>query len=263
VHADVARSWPSSPLTDTKPYRGWNGLTESAMPDEHVIYMVSVTVDPDHETEFNRYYHSQHIPTVLEAASELRSARRYAEFGVDGSLRWYRRRLLAIYECRDGADLDRLSAEGALPPGHPERDAWQEWVASHLHDVDRRVYRQNYTHPRRAWDGPFGSRPFFMVTADISDEHEPEFASWYEGEYLPRNVAEVPDWAAVRRYRSHGAPRRTFVVYEAQDEEGLARCLTAMRGAARVEENLAWHRWDDAISYQDAATFRPIYRWPD
>jgi hypothetical protein len=234
------------------------------MPDEHVIYLVSASVDPEQETEFNRYYHSEHIPEVMEAASELESARRYEQFGVDGSLRWYERQFVTIYECAQGADLERLASGGPLPADHPGRTSWQRWLDSHVHLVDRGVYRQVYRHPRRPWDGPFGSRPFFMVTADITEAHEPEFSSWYEGEYLPGNVAEVPGWTAVRRYESHGRePRRTFVVYEAQDEAGLARCRGAMRGASRVQENLAWHRWDDAISYQDAATFRPIYRWPD
>ena len=233
------------------------------MPDEHVIYMVTVTVAPGREVEFSRYYHVQHIPAVMEAAPELRSARRYAEFGVDGSLRWYERPFLAIYECEPDADLERLSATGPLPPAHPERETWQRWLAGDVRLLDRRVYREIYRHPRMPWDGPFGSRPFFMVTADVSDAREVEFASWYQGEYLPRNVAEVPGWVAVRRYESHDAPRRTFVVYEAQDEGGLAGCLAAMRGATRIEENLAWHRWDEAISYQDAATFRPVFRWPD
>ena len=233
------------------------------MADEHFIYMVSVSVDPDHEAEFNRYYHSQHIPAVMEATSDLKSVRRYAEYGVDGSLRWYQRRQLAIYECEDGADLERLAVDGALPLDHPERGAWQRWLATHVHDPDRGVYHQIYRHPRRPLDGPFGSRPFFLVVADIAEAHEAAFGTWYHGEYLPRNVAEVPGWAAVRRYESQGRPRRTFVVYESQSEEELARCLATMRGAHRTEENLAWHRWDDIISYQDAATFRPIYRWPD
>ncbi|HZD66198.1 MAG TPA: hypothetical protein VE152_08885 [Acidimicrobiales bacterium] len=234
------------------------------MPDEHLIYVVTLTVDPDHEVEFTRYYHAQHIPAVLEAAPELTSARRYVESGVDGSLRWYHRRSLAIYECGPDADVDRLTSQGAFPPGHPEREHWRAWVTTHVHDVERRVYRQIYRHPRRAWDGPFAGRPLFLVTADVPETAEPAFAAWYQGEYLPRNVAEVPGWVAVRRYGSdRPQPRRTFVVYEAADEAGLARCLAAMRSGARVEENLAWHRWDDVISHQDAATFTPVFRWPD
>jgi hypothetical protein len=226
------------------------------------LYVVSLSVDPDREAEFNRYYHGEHIPAVLADCGDLRTVRRYEQFGVDGSLRWYERQFLTIYELDSGRDLARLSDEGVLPSTHPAMTSWQEW-RPHLHDVQRRAFRLVYEHPRVAWDGAFGSRPFFLVTADIAADDEPEFARWYHEEYLPRNVAEVPTWAAVRRYESAGGgPRRTFVVYEAWDEAGLARSLASMRGAARLEENLAWHRWEPAISYEDAAMFRPIYRWP-
>jgi hypothetical protein len=226
------------------------------------LYVVSLSVDPDREAEFNRYYHGEHIPGVLADAQGVRSVRRYEQFGVDGSLRWYQRRFLTIYELEEGQDLDRLADDGLLASTHPAMVSWQAWGA-HLHDAKRRTFRSVYEHPRTAWDGPFGSRPFFLVTADIAAGDEPEFARWYHEEYLPRNVAEVPTWAAVRRYESAGAgSRRTFVVYEAWDEAGLERSLASMRGAARLEENLAWHRWEPVISYEDAAMFRPIYRWP-
>jgi hypothetical protein len=227
------------------------------------LYVVSLSVDPDREADFNRYYHGEHIPAVIADVDGIRSVRRYEQFGVDGSLRWYQRQFLTIYELDGERDLDRLGDEGLLPSTHPAMVSWQGW-ANHLHDAERRTFRAVYEHPRTPWDGPFGSRPFFLVTADIGADDEPEFARWYHEEYLPRNVAEVPTWAAVRRYASAGsAPRRTFVVYEAGDEAGLQRSLASMRGAARLEENLSWHRWEPAISYEDAAMFRPIYRWPD
>ncbi len=228
------------------------------------LYVVSLTVAPDAEAEFNHFYHREHIPAVLSAVPALTSVRRYAEYGVDGSLRWYERRYLAIYECSDDADVERFATVGALPAGHPAREAWDAWLEGPVGDVDRRVYRQIYEHPRLSPDGRFGRRPFFLVTADIDEGDEGEFADWYHGQYLPTNVAEVPAWTCVRRYESVGAAsRRTFVVYEADSEEGLARALSAMRAGTRVDENLAWHGWDPIIRFQDAATFRPIFRSPD
>jgi hypothetical protein len=227
------------------------------------LYVVSLSVDPDQEADFNRYCHGEHIPAVMQDAEAVRSVRRYEQFGVDGSLRWYRRQFLTIYELQPDQDLNRLSDRGLLSSTHPAMVSWQGW-SSHIHDAERRSFRVVYEHPRTTWDGPFGSRPFFLVTADVAAGDEPDFARWYHGEYLPRNVAEVPTWAAVRRYESVGCgTRRTFVVYEAWDEAGLERSLTSMRGAARLEENLSWHRWEPAISHEDAAMFRPIYRWPD
>jgi hypothetical protein len=227
------------------------------------VYFVSVSIDPDREAEFNRYYHREHIPSVLDACDWIRSAWRYEQFGVDGSLLWYQRRFHTLYALGPGLDLAEIARNGVLPSGDPALASWQEWLGHGLHNVQSAVYQVIYEHPRTPWDGPFGSRPFFMVTADIELEHEAAFASWYHGKYLPANVAEVPTWTAVRRYQSVGdGRRRTFVVYEAWDELGLARSLTAMRGDARLDENLAWHQWEAVIGHEDAATFRPIFRCP-
>lgn len=232
------------------------------MPLGDALYVVSVSVDPDHEADFNTYYHRDHIPAVFVECRNVNSAWRYEQFGVDGSLQWYDRRFHTLYTLEPGLNLEQLSRNGILAQDHPALASWRTWQ-SHLHNVERAAYRVVYEHSRSPWDGPFGSRPFFLVIADISEQDEPDFARWYHQEYLPRNVAEVPTWAAVRRYESVGRERRrTFVVYEAWDQPGLARSLALMRGASRIGENLDWHRWERVIAYQDAGTFRPIFRWP-
>jgi hypothetical protein len=78
------------------------------------------------------------------------------------------------------------------------------------------VYHETYQHEREQWDGPFGSRPFFIVTVEVKPEVEPEFRTWYEGEYLPKIMVDVPTWAACRRYTSVDLiPTRYLTVYEA------------------------------------------------
>ena len=103
----------------------------------------------------------------------------------------------------------------------------------------------------------------FVVTVEMARSQEDEFRDWYHNEYLPRNLAEVPTWAACRRYEAVGGdPRRSMVIYEAWDEAGLTRSLASMRSAARLEDNMEWHRWEPGIAFQDAAMFRPILRIP-
>jgi hypothetical protein len=72
---------------------------------------------------------------------------------------------------------------------------------------------------------------------------------------------------ACRRYSSEGrAPQRHLTIYEAPDLPGLDDALDTMRAPFRMTENMAWKQWDTgdnpAITWEDAATFKPIFRKP-
>ena len=72
---------------------------------------------------------------------------------------------------------------------------------------------------------------------------------------------------ACRRYSSEGRqPARHLAIYEAADLAGLDESLDMMRAPYRLAENMAWKQWDTgeqpAITWEDAATFKPIYRNP-
>ncbi|MGQ9371904.1 hypothetical protein [Azospirillum sp. A39] len=238
------------------------------MPADTILY-VALSVTPERETAFTDFYHHRYIPRLLEVFPEITGVRRYVEDNVDGSLRYYTKRHLTFYEFADAAAAERCHAELATRPGREaERAQWQAFLADGLFDVEPAcLYRQRYAHPRTPWDGPFGSRPFFMVAVEVRPEAEDAFNAWYEGRYLPCNLADVPLWAACRRYESVGrSPRRAMTLYEAADAAGLLAALELMRAPHRMAENASWKEWDQgadpAITWEDATSFRPVYRFP-
>lgn len=228
------------------------------------IMIVSLRIAPEKEAAFNEFYHHRYIPKLLEVVPEIRVARRYEEYGVAGSLKWFTKRFLTVYEIASEAVLDS-AIEGLSRPGREaERAEWAKWKDSHLKDVSRVAYRQTYAHERVSWDGAFGSRPFFMVTVEVKPEAEPKFGSWYEGEYLPKIMADVPTYAACRRYTSVDRdPAHVHTVYEVQSLGDLEEAFALMRSPHRYSSNAAWDGWvGPAITAQDASSYRPIFRRP-
>jgi hypothetical protein len=228
------------------------------------IMIVSLRVAPEKEAEFNEFYHHRYIPKLLEVVPEFTAARRYEEYGVAGSLKWFTKRFITVYEVASEAVLSQ-AVEGLSRPGREEERAeWGSWKAEYLKDVSRVAYRQTYAHERVPWDGPFGSRPFFMVTVEVKPDTEPTFRSWYEGEYLPKIMADVPAWAACRRYMSvDREPVHFHTIYEVQSLQDLEEAFALMRSPHRYSSNAAWDDWvGPAITAQDASSYRPIFRRP-
>ncbi len=107
-----------------------------------------------------------------------------------------------------------------------------------------------------------------MVSVEVIPEKEKLFNDWYETIYLPRNLADVPTWAACRRYISQGkTSARYYTIYEAWNLAGLQESLEFMRAHYRLKENISWKQWDTgenpAITWEDATSFKPIFRYPD
>ena len=74
-------------------------------------------------------------------------------------------------------------------------------------------------------------------------------------------------WAGCRRYCSTGrTPARYLTIYEANDLLGLDHGLEMMRAPFRLKKNMSWKQWDTgsdpAITWEDAAMFKPIFRTP-
>ena len=226
------------------------------------LIVVSFRLDVEQEAPFSEFYHHRYIPTLMADVPAIKSARRYQEHHVTGSLKYYRKQFLTLFECESVESAHRaLGAIGSDPE-------WEKWQASAIHDLDPPcVYRQRWAHPRGAPDGPFGSRPFFMVSVELRADQAQPFHDWYEQDYLPKNVADVPSWVACRRFSSEGRePVRHLAIYEAVDLPGLDDSLDMMRAPFRMPENMAWKRWDSgdrpAITWEDAATYKPIFRRP-
>jgi len=224
----------------------------------------SFRLDVEQEAPFSAFYHHEFLPAVISDAGGVRGTWRYQEHQVMGSLRYYRKQFLTIHECDARADaealievLQRRTADGAMGV----------WARSITEAELPRLYVERWAHPRVPRDGIFGSRPFFMVSVELQPGREQAFHDWYETEYLPRNVADVPGWVGCRRYSSVGrAPARHHAIYEAADLHGLDESLEAMRTPFRLKENMSWKQWDTggdpAITWEDAAMFKPIFRKP-
>jgi hypothetical protein len=239
------------------------------MPSTRPIVMVSFQLDVEAEAPFSAFYHHRYIPNLMDDLPEIRSAWRYQEHHVAGSLKYYRKQFITIYACDSQEGGSRVIA--ALD-GRPGREAdqaeWAKWRALAMHDPEPPcLYLERWRHPRMPADGIFGSRPFFMVSVEVAAERQAQFDEWYEQQYLPRNVADVPSWAGCRRYSSVGrTPARHHAVYEAGDLMALDASLEAMRAPFRLEESMSWKQWDTgdrpAITWEDAAAYKPIFRKP-
>lgn len=228
------------------------------------LVVESFRLDVEREAPFSAFYHHEFLPAVLAGASGVRTTWRYQEHQVTGSLRYYRKQFLTIYACETPGDGEALIR---LLQGRTAGAGLAGWLSS-MSDVEPpRLYVERWAHPRAPLDGIFGSRPFFMVSVELRPGVERPFHDWYETGYLPRNVADVPGWVGCRRYSSVGRePARHLAIYEAADLHGLDESLEAMRAPFRLEENMSWKKWDSgpeaAITWEDAAMFRPIYRRP-
>lgn len=233
------------------------------MTSDHCLLVVSFRLDVEQEPAFSAFLHHQHLPALMAAIPGIRTAWRYQEHHVTGSLKYYRKQFLTLLELESP---DAAAAVQAAIGGDAE---WRRWCAAGaVDDLDPPcLYRLRWEHPRRAPDGPFGSRPFFMVGVELDPTRADAFHDWYELDYLPKNVADVPTWTACRRYSSEGrAPQRHLAIYESADLAALDASLDMMRAPFRLDENMAWKRWDTGdrpvITWEDAATYKPIYRRP-
>lgn len=228
------------------------------------LVVASFRLDVEQEAPFSEFYNHHYLPDLMRDVPALRSAWRYQEHHVAGSLKYYRKQFLTIFECESAQ-----AAEQAVHAIGSRSDAeLKKWRALAMHDVEPPcLYLERWAHPRKPVDGNFAGRPFFMVSVELAADREPQFNDWYEQDYLPKNVADVPSWAACRRYSSVGRqPARHHAIYEAADLAGLDASLEAMRAPFRLAENMAWKQWDQgdcpAITWEDAATFKPIFRTP-
>lgn len=78
---------------------------------------------------------------------------------MEGTLRWFKRRFLTIYEFASESVIDQ-GLKGLGRPGRTrEVEEWERWKTNHLSDVTSVVYTETYAHPRRTGDGPFGGHP--------------------------------------------------------------------------------------------------------
>jgi hypothetical protein len=228
------------------------------------ILIISLRIAPAEEAAFTEFYHHQYIPKLLEIVPEIITARRYEEYGVAGSLKWFSKRLITLYELAPNVSLEQITSALSRPGREDEIATWQHWQNTALQNLSRVAYQQTYCHPRCPGDGIFGNRPFFQVSVEVKPESETVFGAWYEENYLPKIMADVPTWAACRRYTSvDREPVIRHTIYETHSLADLETSFASMRSPYRYGSNADWDQWvGPVITYQDAASYRPIFRRP-
>ncbi|WLT38397.1 hypothetical protein NON20_00125 [Synechocystis sp. B12] len=124
------------------------------------LLVISLRIAPAAEAAFTEFYHHHYIPKLLEVVPEIITARRYEEYGVAGSLKWFSKRLLTFYELAPNVSLEQINSALSRPGREEETATWQHWKVNALQDLSRVAYQQTYAHSRCPWDGIFGNRPF-------------------------------------------------------------------------------------------------------
>jgi hypothetical protein len=231
---------------------------------EALLMLVSLRIAPAQEAAFNDFYHHRYLPALLRVAPEIEAVWRYEEFGVAGNLRWFNKQYLTQYLLKPGVSAAQIEEALERPGREPEKEEWARWRDAHLVDLERHCYREIYRHRREPTGGIFASRPFFRVSVETDPARTEAFDHWYHEEYLPKIMADVPAWVATRRYRSlDREPTRVHTVYEVESVAALDEAFSLMRAPHRYGSNADWDAWvGDAIRWQDATSFRPIYRAP-
>lgn len=228
------------------------------------IMLITLSVAPEKEGEFNEFYHHRFLPAILNTAPEITTIRRYEELNISGSLRWYNKQFITIYEFANQDDVgkaDEIFQRDSIKDLVTE---FQNWKTNDLRNFSRVTYMPRWEHARMPADGRFGSRPFLLWSLEMKPEMDEEFQNWYENQYLPLQVADIPGWAACRRYTSVGrTPTRHITLFEALDESVLMKCLNDLRALHRTGQNREWkRRVDPAVEWHDATSFSCIYRRP-
>ncbi len=216
--------------------------------------------------EYHDFYHHAYIPNILEEFPEVLSARRYEEGNTSGSLRYYHKTYLTLYELEPRACIDSIYQRLI----ERKKDSsvgkkMQQFISKMSLHEPAEIYTCRYEHPRRIGKGePFVNHALFCVSVEVQPKYLHKFNDWYENTYLVKNLADVPTWSACRRYTSvKKNPPRQITFYETADEASLMRSLELMRAKSRVAENESWQDWDGGnnppITWEDACSYLPIF----
>jgi hypothetical protein len=169
------------------------------------VIVVAFRLDVDKEAPFSEFYHHRYLPNLMRDVPEIKSARRYQEHHVTGSLRYYAKQFLTLFDCASAEGEQKALAAILARRGE---DEWRRWHGSAVRDLDPPcIYRERWAHPRTPLDGPFGSRPFFMVSVELN-------ASRTSRTTCPRtSPTSPPGWragaTAARAGRRSGTSRST------------------------------------------------------
>lgn len=230
------------------------------------IMLVTLTVRPEKEAEFSRFYHHEFFPQVADAVPEFTSIRRYEEISRSARVVPHADMpaSLAIYEIVS----EQVAQDAYLGFARPSLSRlvaqFQRWKEDDFSSFTRVLYKPVWSHLRVPHDGAFGSRPVYLNCIETKPEHDASFMDWYRNQYLKRLMADVPEWMGCRIYESIGTePIRRMTFFEADCVLSLQRSLDAWHLPHRAHEQSAWKAWEErTLDYYCAAAYRQVFRLP-
>jgi hypothetical protein len=169
------------------------------------IFLVYTDIDSKHETEFNDWYNSEHIPELLAVPGILAAARYEATKGGP--------KYLAVYE------LETTDVVNTAAFTDRKRTPWGERmspsvIGSNLtRVVGEQIFPDGIDMPDREM------APALQIgRMSVPDSVDGEWNAWYNGEYIP-GYLKVPGVIYSRRYRVIEGSTGYATVYEFENEK--------------------------------------------
>ncbi len=187
------------------------------------LLMVWTDIDPEFETEFNRWYDEEHLPRMLQISGFLNAGRYEAVKGAP--------KYLAIYELEDHNVLCSsayLNSQKYQPSAARQKSGTSRIGRNFL----RNAYRQIFPVHTNPIEQTVEMAPVLqMGRIDVSSAVEEEFNDWYNTVYIPGYLT-VPGCLNARRYVAVEGQPKYLTLYEFEHE--------------RVPESEAWNRTRDS-----------------
>ncbi len=187
------------------------------------LLMVWADIDPEFETEFNRWYDEEHLPRMLAISGFLNAGRYEA---VKGGPKY-----LAIYELEDHNVL-RSSAYLDSQKYQPSATRQKSGTSRIGRNFLRNAYRQIFPVHTNPIEQTVEMAPVLqMGRIDVSSVVEEEFNDWYNTVYIPGYLT-VPGCINARRYVAVEGQPKYLTLYEFEH--------------VGVPESEAWNRTRDS-----------------
>ena len=225
------------------------------------LMIISLAVSPEKAGEFNAFYHHRFLPGILASSPQVESIKRYEEMDTRGVVKLQTKQYLTLYEMRDETSLKNSDTIFQQEGMRDLVTEFQAWKSNDLRNFSRLSFKPGWTHVKPGAEIPFSGRPLILWSVETKPEHDEEFNSWYESEYLPLQIADVPGWCAVRRYETEGSsPKRWLTFFESPDESALERSVNDQQALHRINLNRQWKRLVDTHTcWHEVASYRCIY----
>jgi hypothetical protein len=161
--------------------------------------------DEKYDEEFNAWYNTEHLPTLLKLPGFLDGARYVATKGGP--------KYLAVYEIE--------SPEVVQSPDFTNRarPAWDRRMSPTVigQNLTRVLGQQIF--PSNLEDTNRGMAPALQIgRMSVSDEIDADWNAWYNGQYIP-GYRTVPGVIYARRYRVVEGATRYTTVYELENDK--------------------------------------------